>query len=115
MEVFTIPLGAAMAWLKGKTGEPELRAAAGTAPDVVFIMQLESLDTYEELLRRCRTFAAGGSVAVSARTKNPLIRRHMERFGCQVFCTEHLPNGETHWRLMGGPETFRRWIRFKAS
>ena len=111
MEIFTIPAKVAFAWLQGTIGEPEIRRARDTAPDVVFVMQLENLAAYRPFLAACRRLAVSGSVAMVARTKNPIVKIHMEKWGAKSQLTEIFPNGEKHFRILLLPEDFKRWTR----
>jgi hypothetical protein len=90
-------------------GEPEIRAARDKAPDVVFIMQLESLEAYRPFLRACKDFARRGSRAMVARTKNPVVKRHMEKWGARAMLTETFPDGAKHYRIFLLPADFSRW------
>lgn len=114
MEIFTIPLAVTLAWLKGEAGETELRIAADTARDVVFIMRLESLGDYRELWQACRAAARAGSVAMATRTANPAVRHRIERGGGKVMLTETHPDGTRHFRYFLPPEDFFHWVRVKV-
>ena len=111
MEVFTIPAAVAFDWLRGFFGERELRAAANTAPDFVFLMQLESLSDYRALLTAARLAAGRGSVALAVRTKNPVALAHCHKLGCVTMLIEKHPTGETFHRLIAPPAAFKRWVK----
>lgn len=109
MEIFTIPATVAFEWLQGKSGETEIRAARDAAADVVFIMDLENLAAYRPFLKACCEFARRGSVAMVARTKNPVVKHHMEKWGAKSLLTETFESGETHHRILLMPDDFKRW------
>ena len=110
MEVFTIPAAVAFDWLRGFAGEMELRAAANTAPDFVFLMQLDGLADYRALLDASRHALERGSVALAVRTKNPVALAHCLKMGCVTILVENHPNGDQYHRLMASPEAFKRWV-----
>jgi len=109
MEIFTIPAAVALDWLQANIGEPQILAARDTARDVVFIMDLENLAAYRPFLKACCRFARAGSVAMVARTKNPVVKGHMEKWGARSMLTETFDNGEVHHRILLMPADFTRW------
>jgi len=110
MEIFTIPAPVALDWLKAKIGGAEILAARDTASDVVFVWDLESLAGYRPFLRACRDAARRGSVAMVARTKNPVVKSHMEKYGAKSMTTEtHHDTGEVWHRIILLPDDFKRW------
>jgi hypothetical protein len=115
MEIFTIPAPVALDWLQAKAGEPEILAARDKARDVVFIFDLENLAAYRPFLKACKRFAAAGSVAMVARTKNPVVRRHMEKWGARAMLTETHASGEIWHRIILLPEDFKRWTNKLAA
>ena len=111
MEVFTIPFAVASEWLQGRIGETELRQAAGTSPEVIFIMHLDSLTDYRAVLDRAAAFYRAGARAVCARTKNPVVLSHMLKLAGRVTLTEKFQDGTIHSRLICLPDGVARWVR----
>jgi len=109
MEIFTIPANVALDWLQGFSGETEILAARDKAKDIVFIMDLENLAAYRPFLKGCCEFARRGSVGMVARTKNPVVRHHMEKWGAKSLLTETHPNGDVWHRILLMPADFKRW------
>jgi hypothetical protein len=109
MELFTIPAPVALDWLQGKGGSAEILAARDLAKDVVFVWDLESLAGYRPFLKGCCEFARSGSVAMVARTKNPVVKHHMEKWGAKSLLTERWANGEVWHRILLMPADWQRW------
>ena len=105
--VLPVPAGPAIEWLAGRITDGELLLQRGP-PEVVFVVDLPDLAAYRGVLRAARHWHAQGARALIARTFNPLVARHMRRWGCLAGTVEHTTPPAC--RYITPPEVFAAWV-----